>query len=72
MDPDTGGLDFSGLRTKHFEERIRIGTACGGASVQNPDAEPDSYDPKFLGLPDPDPIVRGADPDPSIIKQKKP
>jgi hypothetical protein len=28
---------------------------------------------KFLGLldPDPDPLVRGMDPDPSIIKQKK-
>jgi hypothetical protein len=24
----------------------------------------------FLGLPDPDPLVRGMDPDPSIIKQK--
>jgi|LakMenEpi03Aug12_release.lakeMendotaPanAssembly.Ray.scaffolds.fasta_scaffold5401688_1 hypothetical protein len=26
---------------------------------------------KFLGLSDPDPLVRGTDPDPSIIKQKK-
>jgi hypothetical protein len=27
----------------------------------------------FLGLPDPDPLVRGTDPtpDPSIVKQKK-
>jgi hypothetical protein len=25
---------------------------------------------RILGLPDPDPLVRGADPDPSIIKQK--
>ncbi len=25
---------------------------------------------RFLGLPDPDPLVRGTDPDPSIIKQK--
>jgi hypothetical protein len=24
----------------------------------------------FLGLMDPDPVVRGMDPDPSIIKQK--
>ncbi len=24
----------------------------------------------FLGLPDPDPLVRGMDPDPSISKQK--
>ncbi len=24
----------------------------------------------FLGLPDPDPLVRDMDPDPSIIKQK--
>jgi hypothetical protein len=27
-------------------------------------------DPYVLGLPDPDPFVRGTDPDPSIIKQK--
>ena len=26
----------------------------------------------FLGLPDPDPLGRDTDPDPSIIKQKKP
>jgi hypothetical protein len=25
----------------------------------------------FLGLPDPNPLVRDTDPDPSIIKQKK-
>jgi hypothetical protein len=25
----------------------------------------------FLGLPDPDPLVRGTDPDPSIIKNSK-
>jgi len=25
---------------------------------------------KFLDLPDPDPLVRGTDPEPSIIKQK--
>ncbi len=26
---------------------------------------------KFMCLPDPDPLVRDTDPDPSIIKQKK-
>jgi hypothetical protein len=38
--------------------------------IRNPD--PDPPDPPLLGLPDPDPIVRGMDPDPetSIIKQK--
>jgi hypothetical protein len=41
-------------------------------SVADPD--PDSYpDPQFLGLLDPDPLVRGMvpalNPDPSIIKQ---
>jgi hypothetical protein len=30
-------------------------------------ADPDHM---FLGLPDPDPLVRGLDPDPSIIMQK--
>jgi hypothetical protein len=38
-------------------------------------ADPDQPDPHFLGLLDPDPLVRGIDPDPapdpSIIKQKK-
>jgi hypothetical protein len=31
-------------------------------------ADPDQYD--FICLVDPDPLVRGMDPDPSIIKQK--
>jgi hypothetical protein len=39
-----------------------------GTSVADQDPEPD---PRFLGLPDPDPLVRGTDPDPSVIKQKK-
>jgi|688.fasta_scaffold1635817_1 hypothetical protein len=36
------------------------------------DPNPDSQDPygMFLGLLDPDPVVRGMDPNPSIIKQK--
>ena len=36
----------------------------------NPDPDPK---PWFLGLldPGPDPLVRGMDPDPSIIKQKQ-
>jgi hypothetical protein len=29
-----------------------------------------SPDPYVLGRPDPDPLVRGMDPDPSIIMQK--
>jgi hypothetical protein len=36
-------------------------------------ADPDPSDPYvffFFALPDPDPLVRGMDPDPSIIKQK--
>jgi hypothetical protein len=35
-------------------------------------ANPDPYDPYVFGLPDPDPLIRGTDPDPdlSIIKQK--
>jgi hypothetical protein len=32
--------------------------------------DPDPDDPYVLGLLDPDPLVRGTDPDPSIIKQK--
>jgi hypothetical protein len=31
-------------------------------------ADPDPY--VFLGLPDPDPLVKGMDLDPSIIMQK--
>ncbi len=32
--------------------------------------DPDPSDPYVFGLLDPDPLVRGTDPDPSIIKQK--
>jgi hypothetical protein len=47
-------------------------------SVPDPDLNPDQDppDPRFFGLPDPDPLVRGMDPDPaldpdpSIIMQK--
>ncbi len=35
-----------------------------------PEPDPDPPDPHVLGLPDPDPLVRGMDPDPSIIMQK--
>jgi hypothetical protein len=46
----------------------------GGASVPDPDPEPDPDppDPHVFGPPgsDPDPLVRGMDPDPSIIMQK--
>jgi hypothetical protein len=41
-----------------------------------PDPNPDPRDPRVFGLPDPDPLVRGMDPDPaldpdpSIIMQK--
>ncbi len=42
------------------------------SSVADPDPNPDPSDPYFLGLRDldTDPLVRGMDPDPSIIKQK--
>jgi|LakMenEpi03Aug12_release.lakeMendotaPanAssembly.Ray.scaffolds.fasta_scaffold310493_2 hypothetical protein len=33
--------------------------------------DPDPHDPYFFELLDPDPLVRGTDPDPFIIKQKK-
>jgi hypothetical protein len=32
--------------------------------------DPDPPDPRVFGLPDPDPLVRGMYPDPSIIMQK--
>jgi hypothetical protein len=38
-------------------------------NVPNPDLNPPN--PHVLGLPDPDSLFRGMDPDPSIIKQKK-
>ncbi len=38
-------------------------------SVPDPDPNPDP-DPHVFGHKDPDPLVRGMDPDPSIIKQK--
>ncbi len=44
------------------------------SSVANPDPnpDPDPSDPYVFGIldPDPDPLVRGMDPDPSITKQK--
>ncbi len=46
------------------------------ASVPDSDPNPDPPDPRVFGLPDPDPLVRGMDPDPaldqdpSIIMQK--
>jgi hypothetical protein len=42
------------------------------SSVADPDPDPDPKEPYVLGLLDPDPLVRGTDPDPapSIIKQK--
>ncbi len=41
-------------------------------SLVDPDSDLDPPDPHVLGLPDlaPDPLDRGKDPDPSIIKQK--
>jgi hypothetical protein len=37
--------------------------------VRDPDPEPvtDPHDPHVFGLSDPDPFVRGADPDPSLF-----
>jgi hypothetical protein len=57
-------------------QRYLTTTYIPTASV--PDPNPDPPDPRVLGLPDPDPLVRGMDPDqdaaldldPSIIMQK--
>jgi hypothetical protein len=35
------------------------------------DPNPDPRDPHVLGLPDPDPLIRGMDPDPSAIQINK-
>ncbi len=32
----------------------------------NPNSDPDPPDPRVFGLPDPDPLVRGMDPDPAL------
>ncbi len=42
------------------------------SSPADPDPNPDPLEPYVLGLLDPDPLVRGTDPDPDfpIIKQK--
>jgi hypothetical protein len=40
------------------------------AFVEFPTIEYSVPDPHVLGLPDPDPLVRGIDPDPSISNQK--
>jgi hypothetical protein len=57
-----------------LDVRACIGVVVASTSV----ADPDPLDHTFLGLPDPDPLVRGMDPDPdpsldpdpSIIMQK--
>jgi hypothetical protein len=46
-------------------DRNRKNGTAEKTSVPNPDRIH-----KFLGLLDPDPLVRGMDPDPSIIMQK--
>ncbi len=43
---------------------------CGSVADPDPNPDPDPPDPHVLGLPDPDALVRGMDPDPSIIMQK--
>ncbi len=48
------------MTKKNIEEALLI-FSCITASVT---------DPKFLGLPDLNPLVRGTDPDPSISTQK--
>jgi hypothetical protein len=40
------------------------------SNVAEPDPDPQDPYRMFLRLLDPDPVVRGTDPDPSIIKQK--
>ncbi len=39
-----------------------------GSSLEDPDPEPDPQDLHVYGPPGSDPLVRGADPDPSLIK----
>jgi hypothetical protein len=48
--------------SKKKKRQDKFFTHITGNSVADPD-------PMFLGLPDSDPLVRGTDPDPSIIKQ---
>jgi len=55
------------LRDQVIEYRAVLYRDFVKISVADPDPNPDPY---FLGLLDPDPLVRGMDPDPSIIKQK--
>jgi hypothetical protein len=47
---------------------IQKNSATLTTSVADPDLNPDPPDPhvfsQFLGFPDPDPLVRGIDPDP--------
>jgi hypothetical protein len=72
-----GDGDKGGIELVYGEEKkiFRTGpTRPAKPSVADPDPNPDPSDPYVLGLLDPDPLVRGMDPDldPSIIKQKKP
>ncbi len=57
------------LLQKVFLQIFWQGLGPGFRAVASVDPYP--YVTMFLGLLDPDPLVRGKDPDPSIIKQKK-
>ncbi len=47
------------ISSKHAKIVIRYGSVADLSDLYG----------MFLGLPDPDPVVRGSDPDPAIIKQ---
>jgi hypothetical protein len=71
------GITRKGGRSKQKERRtVRPGKGNEKKSendkVFSSVADPDPSDPFVLGLLDPEPLVRGMDPDPapSIIKQK--
>ncbi len=38
-------------------------------TINVPDLDPDMEIPQFLDLPDPDPLVRGTDPDPFLSRK---
>jgi hypothetical protein len=51
-------------------KRLQGSIAKYSVADPDPDSDPDPSEPYVLGLLDPDPLVRGMDPDPSITKQK--
>jgi magnesium-transporting ATPase (P-type) len=73
LDGETNLKPMSAARlTKHcrVSHKGRKVTVKSSVADPDPNSDQDPLDPHVFGLPDPDSLVRGMNPDPSIIMQK--